>query len=72
MDEENRKYTCGCGATISIYSIPSHFHSDKHKRILDLEKKNRFLVNTCLQLKKENGDLESVLSEFNKEKNIRK
>lgn len=72
MDEENRRYNCKCGANISIYSIPSHIDSDKHKQLLDLEKKNDFLVNTCLQLKKEKGDLESVLSELNRVKNLRK
>jgi hemerythrin superfamily protein len=68
MDEENRKYTCKCGKIVSIYSIPSHFDSDKHKQLMELEKKNEFLVNTCLSLKKNKNDLET---EINRLRNLK-
>jgi len=61
------RYNCKCGANLSFHSLGPHMRTQKHIDLVELNRSNDFLVNKCLELKKEKMKLEILLSEKQKE-----
>jgi hypothetical protein len=65
---EDTRYHCKCGMNLSYNSLSKHFRTQRHKYIMELEKKNDILVEKCLKEKNDRIKLEIVLSNLMREK----
>jgi hypothetical protein len=65
MPQDN-KYHCYCGDILSFHSVPRHFKTDKHLRIVELKKDIDNLYNRLLHEKYKNISIKLKKDESNK------
>jgi hypothetical protein len=61
-----QKYQCKCGDVLSFHSVPRHFKTDKHLRIVELKKDIDNLYNRLLHEKYKNISIKLKKDESNK------